>query len=242
MATKMPWFRLYSEILDDKKIKRICRATSFNKATVIGVWVCLLALANESSDRGALQISDGIPYDINDLAAETEIPEDQLDTLLKMFERYDMLHFDSKDGWSILNWNGRQFKSDNVAERVAKHRANKAKEQVKRYSNVIDTDTESEKESDTYLLDAFCDITGLIKPFNTGTFGKWLNEVSEWEKLNVTRDHIQAAYEKAIEKDYTIARPHGLTNFIRGEISKKNYAGKPTQSERNVIWAHEETP
>jgi hypothetical protein len=147
-ANKMPWFRLYSEILDDKKIKRICRATSFNKATVIGVWVCLLALANESSDRGALQISDGIPYDINDLAAETELPEDQLDTLLKMFERYDMLHFDSKEGWSILNWNGRQFKSDNVAIRVAQHRERKAQEEVKRYSNVIDSDSDTESDID----------------------------------------------------------------------------------------------
>ena len=122
MVTKMPWFRLYSEILDDKKIKRICRATGHTKAMVIGVWVCLLSLANESSERGSLLISENIPYDLDDLSSETELPEDQLDALLKAFERYDMLRYDSKDGWAILNWNDRQFKSDNSIDRVQKYR------------------------------------------------------------------------------------------------------------------------
>ena len=157
MATnKMPWFRLYSEVLDDKKIKRICRATGTNKATVIGLWVILLALANDSTDRGALQISDGIPYELSDIAYEAEIPDDQVDTLLKLFEKYDMLHYDNKEGWSILNWNGRQFKSDNSTDRVKRWRANQddnsetlQPEKVKRYSNVIDSDSDSDSDTDS---------------------------------------------------------------------------------------------
>ena len=237
MATKMPWFRLYSEILDDKKIKRICRITSYNKATVIGLWVILLAMANDSSDRGALQISDGIPYDISDIAFESDIPDDQVDTLMKLFEQYDMLDYNNKDGWSIQNWDGRQFKSDNVAVRVAKHRAKKAQEEVKRYSNVIesdtesDTDTESDKkyapkgvtDQEADFIDLFFDITGIERMISTGTYANWVQQVGEWVDMKVTKDEVKRAVEVAQKKNLTIVRPGGLTGIIRVErASKKN--------------------
>ncbi len=234
---KMPWFRLYSEVLDDKKIKRICRATSFNKATVLGVWVTLLALANESDDRGSLEISAGIPYEVSDIAFETELPDDQVDTLMKLFERYDMLSYDNKKGWHIANWDGRQFKSDNVSERVAKHRERKAQEQVKRYSNVIDTDTDTESEEDTdtenILLSAFCEITELSLPPNSVTYSGWLTEIGNWISMGVTREKIEQAYQKAQDKGYTIVRPQGLTNFIKNLDAEK----QKQELDIDAIWA-----
>ena len=149
MAT-MPWFRTYSEILDDKKIKRICRLTGLCKATVIGVWICFLALASESEDRGKLLISENIPYDKEDLSNETELNDDDLDRLIQLFIKFDMLAFEGGT-YVIKNWDGRQFKSDNSTDRVRKHREMKRDEEnnAKRYSNVIDTDTDTELESDT---------------------------------------------------------------------------------------------
>jgi regulator of RNase E activity RraB len=251
MATnKMPWFRLYSEILDDKKIKRICRTTGTNRATVIGLWVILLAMANDSSDRGALQISEGIPYELSDIAFEAEIPDDQVDTLMKLFEKYDMLHFDNKAGWSILNWDGRQFKSDNVAERVAKHRAKKQAEEVKRYGNVVetesdtesDTDTESEKkyvpkpvsDKESEFIELFFKVTGIQKMISTGTLANWVQQVGEWVDMKVTEAEVRRAFEIAQEKNLTIVRPGGLTGIIRVERAKPNQK-KPAKSNLELL-------
>jgi DnaD/phage-associated family protein len=137
----MPWFRVYSEILDDRKIKRICKRTGQSKALIIGVWTCLLALANSSPERGKLLVSTNTPFSIPEMEEETGLPSELLGQILDEFIIHGML-----DGCEIVRWNERQFKSDNVAERVAKHRA-------KRYSNVIDqnqirSDTESESYKD----------------------------------------------------------------------------------------------
>lgn len=231
----MPWFRVYSEILDDKKIKRICRATEFNKAVVIGTWICLLSLANESDDRGKLLISENMPYDINDMVCETELPEDDLKKLISLFEKYDML--ENVNGcYEIKNWDGRQFKSDNSSERVAKHREKKRNEQndMKRYSNVIDTDSDTEQnivDIEEDYITAFCQITGIGYPFKVSTHAKWIEEVGEWVDLKISREDIQNAYKIAIEKKYTVARPGGLTSFLRGNIAKSNAPGAKTNEQ-----------
>lgn len=253
---KMPWFRLYSEVLDDKKIKRICRATGQSKALVLGVWVTLLALANDSGDRGSLQISDGIPYELGDIAYETDLPDDQVDTLLKLFEQYDMLHHDNKAGWAILNWDGRQFKSDNVAERVAKHRAKKEREEqsndMKRYSNVIDTytDTYTESESDTDikgvkrppLLIAFEAVTKIYQPaemIEPKGFMLWEKEINKWEGMGVTKADIEAAVEKADELKTNLSWPGSITKYMESAIARRkrgvNGGAKQAQDATDLI-------
>lgn len=240
MATnKMPWFRLYSEILDDKKIKRICRATGFNKATVIGVWVTLLALANDSGDRGTLQISDGIPYETSDIAYETELPDDQVDTLMKLFERYDMLHFDNKDGWSILNWNGRQFKSDNVAERVAKHRERKAQEEVKRYSNVIDSDTDTDSDIDKDnkkggdLFDACKSIYETKKGALITDGQGFALMINNFKAHGVTADDYAAAID-AMDADgrYKASKPTSYEQWAIGYAQKRRNPARASSSKK----------
>ena len=229
MASKMPWFRLYSEILDDKKIKRICRATSHNKATVIGVWVTLLALANESDNRGSLQISEGIPYELDDIAYETDIPDDQIDVLMKLFEKYDMIHFDNKDGWTIQNWDGRQFKSDNVSERVAKHRAKKSKDNMKRYSNVIDSDTESDTDTESIikgnpdLFDA-CRVIYETKKGRLVTDGASFSlMIKEFEKHKVTpEDYVAAIDAMDADPNYRGTKPTSYETWAIGIADKRN--------------------
>ena len=43
-----PWFRFYSETLRDRKLERIARVTGQPRALIIGVWVTILSLANDS--------------------------------------------------------------------------------------------------------------------------------------------------------------------------------------------------
>lgn len=157
--SEFPWFRFYSETLTDKKIRRVCRDTGACKATVIGVWVVILALASESPERGKLLISADIPLTADDIHDETGIDRANFDALVAAFVAYGMLDTDD-DCWEVCNWEKRQPNSDNSTARVRKFRAKKQGETgaqlptatretfQKRSSNVIDTDTDIDKEGE----------------------------------------------------------------------------------------------
>ncbi len=114
--SNMPWFRSYSEILSDRKIVRICRITNQPKVIVVGLWITLLALANDSPERGKLLLTKGIPYSIDDIIAESEIPKEDVIKLLDAFRGMDMIN--GKNIIEISNWKKRQFKSDDGTKRV----------------------------------------------------------------------------------------------------------------------------
>jgi DnaD/phage-associated family protein len=151
--TAMPWFRVYSDIMTDRKISRICKKTGQSRALVIGLWICLLSLANESPKRGQLFLADDIPYTIDDLEDETGLPTEIVSQLIEEFRSFGMI-----SGSGVLrieNWDKRQYKSDSSTQRVREHRAKKSVTEnetlQKRYSNLLDTETESDTdtESDT---------------------------------------------------------------------------------------------
>ena len=152
--TAMPWFRVYSEILDDRKLKRICKKTGHSKALVIGVWTCLLALANNATPRGELSISEDIPYTIDDLEDELGLPSEIIHQLIDEFKAMGMMN--GKNTLEITNWEKRQFKSDNSTERVRRFRDKEA-EEVKRYDETlqkryrIDTDTDTDTDTEEEL-------------------------------------------------------------------------------------------
>ena len=151
--SQMPWFRVYSEILDDRKLKRICKKTGHSKALVIGVWTCLLALANNATPRGELSISEDIPYTIDDLEDELGLPSEIIHQLIDEFKAMGMMN--GKNTLEITNWEKRQFKSDNSTERVRRFREKEA-EEVKRYDETLQkrareeqNRTDTDKEEDT---------------------------------------------------------------------------------------------
>lgn len=150
MASQMPWFRVYSEILDDRKIKRISKNTGQSKALVIGVWITILSLANKSIERGKLVISDDMPYSIDDIEDETGIPREIIAQLLDEFRAMKMISGNTT--MEITNWNKRQYRSDDVSQRVKKHREKQKELQdetfQERSGNVIDTDTDTESYTD----------------------------------------------------------------------------------------------
>lgn len=157
MTKTLPWFRLYSEILDDRKIKRICRTTTLSKAMVLGTWVILLAIASESANRGRLEITKGTPLNLQDLAEETGLDETTLKAILDLMNDLEMIQ-ETSGTYEITNWESRQFLSDSSTERVRKHRERTKQEDEtlqKRYRNESgtppDTDTDTETESDTEI-------------------------------------------------------------------------------------------
>jgi hypothetical protein len=154
MMNKMPWFRVYSELLNDKKIKRISRIMQLPRAYIVGAWVTILCLANESPARGRLMLSDDIPMGEDDIFDELGMEPEMARRLIDNFINLAMLT--DENGLTITNWNERQFKSDNSTARVQKHRAKQAEKTgnvssensetlQKRSSNVIDTETDTEQ-------------------------------------------------------------------------------------------------
>lgn len=119
-----PWFRFYSETLTDRKIDRICRSTDTIKATVIGSWAILMALASDSPVRGALLLTEDIPFTYEDLADELGMDANSADSLLEQFARFSMIHSDNGVIY-LSNWDKRQFASDDSTERVKRYRDNR---------------------------------------------------------------------------------------------------------------------
>lgn len=163
MANTLPWFRVYAEILNDRKIKRICKRTGQSKALIIGVWVCLLALANDSPERGKLLVSTNTPYALPELEDETGLPGEILGQILDEFIIHGML-----DGCEICKWDQRQFKSDNVAERVRKFREKRFSNGIDQIRSESDTESESYKDDEKDAPDSLAEIARLFEK----TFGQ----------------------------------------------------------------------
>lgn len=158
----MPWFRLYSEILDDRKLKRITRTTRNPKALVLGTWVTLLALASQSDNRGRLEISAGMPYEFDDLIDETGLEPESLQAILEAMISQELVTYDREAlTYEITNWDERQFESDSSTERTRKYRARKKQDQPsqetegnvtgtsqERHRDALDTDTDTESDKD----------------------------------------------------------------------------------------------
>ncbi|MHC1728531.1 MAG: hypothetical protein AB9866_21445 [Syntrophobacteraceae bacterium] len=111
---KNPWFRLYAEFAADPKVQNM--PEKFQRRLIM--LFCLrcandLCELEEEEIRCALRIS---PKEF----AQTK----------NLFVQKGFI----SSNFSVTNWNARQFISDDVSERVQRHR-----EKVKRYSNVSET-------------------------------------------------------------------------------------------------------
>lgn len=120
-SKSFPWFKVYGEILSDRKITRICATTKQPKAVVIGVWTTLLAIASQSPERGRLFISDGMPLTFEEIAFETGLQDEDCRGLIDAFAANNMLCLED-DCFAIVHWDDRQFSRDDSKDRVRKYR------------------------------------------------------------------------------------------------------------------------
>jgi hypothetical protein len=201
-----PWFRLYSDVLHDKKITRTSVQVKQPKAVVLGLWVTILSLANDSPERGKLLISDGIPLTIDEILYEAGLNGEGL-PIIEEFVKANMLSIEGETV-IVIHWEDRQFASDHSRERVKQYRERKkaVTETVKkRYSNVTVTAQESESEKEilskdnsekisqrrkskensgtvgpkTIVRDKFFELTQLSEPpkKTMGTWWGWFSEI-----------------------------------------------------------------
>jgi DNA-binding MarR family transcriptional regulator len=130
------WFRLYDEMLDDPKAQRL-------PPQDFKIWINLLCLASRN---------DGKLPCISDIAFALRIAENDAVTVIERLHIGGLI--DKRNGgtdgfrYSPHGWEKRQYKSDNSADRVKKHRE-KRNGDCNVSCNVTETPPETDTEADT---------------------------------------------------------------------------------------------
>jgi hypothetical protein len=116
-ARRKPWFRMWDELLTDPKMLSLSNAQ-------VGMWCKLLCFANQQTVRGIISFEPGT-FDRTFekvLNSRRNISK----TALKKFQELGMINIDLEEGYvTIINWNKRQFASDDVTERTKKFQDSK---------------------------------------------------------------------------------------------------------------------
>lgn len=100
------WIRLYTEVIDDPKAQRL-------RPELFKTWINLLCLAGRNDGRLPRKGAD-LAFSLRMSEADAQAHLDEL-IAAGLIDR-------QKNGPHPHNWNKRQFRSDNVTERVRKHR------------------------------------------------------------------------------------------------------------------------
>jgi predicted phage replisome organizer len=123
--SEVKWIKIYTSMINNKKIKRIRRMPEGNN--IILIWVFLLAQAGESNKDGGLFITDTIPFTIEDLSEEFDFSMDVIRLSLITLERFQMIEI-FEEVIYIKNWQeyqnieGMEKIREQTRLRVQKHR------------------------------------------------------------------------------------------------------------------------
>ena len=105
------WFRVYNEILGDQKMRGIT-------GEQFRAWIFLLALANQSAERGTVVVDDP-----EGLADVLRLQLDELEPTLERLERLRMIERDGNGTITISNFLARQYdKPSDAPPETAKRR------------------------------------------------------------------------------------------------------------------------
>jgi len=120
------WIKLDINILDDAKIKII--RSHPNGDSVVLLWIGLLCLAMKSSRPGTIEIADGLPYTLDDLANQFHIEKKTVEMGLALFVKYRMVDVFEGGTIDVINFSkhqkleGIQRTRDLTRARTAKYR------------------------------------------------------------------------------------------------------------------------
>ena len=100
------WIKLDINILDDAKIKII--RSHPNGDSVVLLWIGLLCLAMKSSHPGTIEIADGLPYTLDDLANQFNIEKKTVEMGLALFVKYRMVEIFKGGEIDVINFSKHQ--------------------------------------------------------------------------------------------------------------------------------------
>jgi len=124
------WIKLDINILDDAKIKII--RSHPNGDSVILLWIGLLCLAMKSSRPGTIEISDGLPYTIDDLSNLFNIEKKTVEMGLVLFAKYRMVEVFEGGSIDVINFSKHQKLEEIERNReLTRVRMNKYRERLR---------------------------------------------------------------------------------------------------------------
>ena len=158
---EVQWIKLYIDMFDKRKIKKLRRLPAGND--ILLIWVMLLAMAGKCNAGGMIYITERVPYTEDDLAEELKFDVNTIKLALAAFEEMDMIAT-SKDGFiSVLGWEEHQ-NVDRLAEireynRIAQQKSRAKKKLLNSVNDNVndmsmtsqrchDTEEEGDKEKD----------------------------------------------------------------------------------------------
>jgi hypothetical protein len=196
-----PWFRLYSnDLLSDRKLARVCRLCTVPKATVRGVWLTLMAMANDSPERGACLIAVGIPVSEVEICDDCGLDWETFDAILAEFAVLGMI--ERGECVTLPNFIKRNPPSDSSAERVRRYRARQKERDVtvtetlpSQPGNGIESESDPESDPDqesTATPSANADPPEKLVP---STFPEWQAAIKDSNNRQATiRGMIDVLY------------------------------------------------
>jgi len=95
------WIKIYTDMVSNKKIKRIRTLPEGNN--IVLIWVFLLAQAGECNKNGALYLTDTLPFRPEDLAVEFDFEITVINLALITLERFSMIELFEEIIY-IKNW------------------------------------------------------------------------------------------------------------------------------------------
>lgn len=192
---EISWIKLSTGLPDNKKIKRIRKLPEGDK--VILFWVFLLARAGESNQSGGIFLTDTMPYQEEDLAADFDFNIEFVQFALITLEKYSMITR-YQDILFIKNWE--EYQSIEGLEKVREqNRIRQARHKEKQRqltlgnvttnvsgnaevteSNATDIDKELDKERD--IDKEKIPYSDIIKYLNEAT-SKSFKVTQKWKDL-----------------------------------------------------------
>jgi len=189
---------LYTEIIDDPKIAKM-------NDVQFRIFIYLLAVASEHEKDGLIALS------LDELAWRIRQTKPRLLAALRYLEEARIIASYDR-GIEIINWNKRQFKSDNVTERTRRSKERSRERLPERHQSRADTETESEQSRGKDLpVDNRQEHASLKKSEDNGS-----------EEIKVLLKKISDLNpDPRFYQDVSLFVTSGIPRVLRNEISQK---------------------
>ena len=121
---EVKWIKLYIDMFDKQKIKKIRRLPAGNN--ILLIWIMFLSLAGKCNAGGMIYITESVQFTEEDLADELGFDINTIRLALQAFENFDMIS--TVDGFiSLVGWNEHQSE-DRLAEIKEQNRLRKQRQ------------------------------------------------------------------------------------------------------------------
>ena len=99
---EVQWIKLYIDMFDKRKIKKIRRLPAGNDLLLI--WIMLLAMAGKCNAGGHIFITENVPFTEEDLADELKFEVNTIRLALQAFEELNMISTSPEGLINIIGW------------------------------------------------------------------------------------------------------------------------------------------